>query len=63
MGRGTYSWPEAAIGQVISHKCQYGNISRVCNADLTWTEDASGCLTVVTKQFNELSTDLKNVQR
>ena len=64
-GSGTYSWPEAAIGQTISQMCQYGvvgqNITRLCNGDLTWAEDASQCPTVVTKQFRQLNTTIQNV--
>ena len=56
--RGAYSWPDAAVGQTISQMCQYGvvgqNITRLCNGDLTWTEDASQCPTVVTNQFKQL---------
>ena len=54
-GSETYSWPEAAVGQTVSQMCQYGvvgqNITRLCNGDLTWTEDASQCPTVVSNQF------------
>ncbi|KAL5476198.1 hypothetical protein EMCRGX_G026114 [Ephydatia muelleri] len=62
--RGTYSWPEVATGQTISQMCQYGvvgqNITRFCNGDLKWTEDASQCPTIVTSQFNELNTAIQN---
>ena len=64
-GSGTHSWPEAVIGQTISQMCQYGvvgqNITRVCNGDLTWTEDASQCPTVVSNQFRQLNAALQNV--
>ena len=64
-GCGIYSWPEAAIGQTISQMCQYGvvgqNITRLCNGDLTWTEDASQCPTVVTYQFRQLNAPIQNV--
>ena len=64
-GSGTFSWPEAAIGQTISQICQYGvvgqNITRLCNGDLTWTEDASQCPTVVSNQFRQLNAAILNV--
>ena len=64
-GSGTYSWPEAAIGQTISQMCQYGvvgqNITRLCNGDLKWTEVASKCPTVVSNQFRQLNAAIQNV--
>ena len=64
-GSGTFSWPEAAIGQTISQICQYGvvgqNITRLCNGDLTWAEDASQCPTVVSNQFRQLNAAMLNV--
>ena len=65
--RGTYSWPEIATGETISQMCQYGvvgqNITRFCNGDLKWTEDALQCPTIVTSQFNELNTAIQNVPK
>ena len=62
---GTYSWPEAVNGQTVSQMCQYGvdgqNVTRYCNEQI-WTEDSSTCPTVVTKQFQELSSVLQNVR-
>ena len=62
---GTYSWPEAVDGQTVSQMCQYGvdgqNVTRYCNGQ-TWTEDASVCPTVVTKQLKELRALLKYVR-
>ena len=64
-GRGMYNWPEAMAGQTVSQMCQYGiagqNITRYCNKNLTWTEVASLCPTVVTNEFNQLNTAIKNV--
>ena len=65
--RGTHSWPEVAIGQTISQMCQYGvvgqNITRLCNGDLKWTDDASQCPTIVTSQFKDLNTAIQNVDK
>ena len=62
---GTYSWPEAVDGQTVSQMCQYGvvgqNVTRYCNGQI-WTEDASICPTVVTKQFKELGSVIQNVK-
>ena len=62
--RGTYNWPEAVDGQAVSQMCQYGvddqNVTRYCNEQI-WTENISMCPTEVTKQFRQLSSDIKNV--
>ena len=64
---GTYSWPEIETGQTISQMCQYGvvgqNITRLCKEDLKWTDDASQCPTIVTSQFKDLNTAIKNVAK
>eukprot|EP00731_Ephydatia_muelleri_P018402 Em0011g442a len=60
---GTYSWPEAVIGQTVSQMCQYGvfgqNVTRYCSGP-TWIEDASVCPTVVTKEFSILNSTIQN---
>eukprot|EP00731_Ephydatia_muelleri_P018411 Em0011g451a len=60
---GTYSWPEAVIGQTVSQMCQYGvfgqNVTRYCSGP-TWIEDASVCPTVVTKEFSILDSTIQN---
>ena len=62
---GTYSWPEAVDGQTVSQMCQYGidgqNVTRYCDGQI-WTEDASKCPTVVTKQFKDLGSVIQNVR-
>ena len=56
--QGTYSWPYKKPGQSVSQKCQYGsagqNVTRLCNGNLTWTENASKCPTVLSAQLNLL---------
>eukprot|EP00731_Ephydatia_muelleri_P009408 Em0004g1746a len=60
---GTYSWPEAVVGETASQKCQYGvfgqNVTRYCSKQV-WIEDASACPTEVTKKFSQLSSTIKN---
>ena len=62
---GTYSWPEARDGQIVSKMCQYGDngqiVTRYCNGQI-WQEDASMCPTVVTNQFQELHSEVQNVR-
>ena len=62
---GTYSWPEAVVGETASQKCQYGvfgqNVTRYCSKQV-WIEDASACPTEVTKKFSQLSSTIKNVR-
>ena len=63
--RGTYSWPEAVVGQTASQMCQYGvfgqNVTRYCSKQV-WMEDASVCPTVVTQEFSRLSSTVQNVR-
>lgn len=65
--QGTYSWPEAEPGQSVSQRCQYGgadqNITRFCNGNLTWIEDASKCPTVLSVQVNQLNMLVENVSK
>ena len=65
--RGTYSWPEIGICQSISQMCQYGvvgqNITRLCNGNLTGSDDDSQCPTIVTSQFKDLNTAIQNVAK
>ncbi|KAL5497494.1 hypothetical protein EMCRGX_G013970 [Ephydatia muelleri] len=60
---GTYSWPEAVVGQTASQKCQYGvfgqNVTRYCSKQV-WMEDLSVCPTVVTQEFSQLSSTVQN---
>ena len=65
--QGTYSWPEAEPGQSVSQKCQYGgadqNITRFCNGNLTWIEDASKCPTVLSVKVDQLNMLVENVSK
>ena len=64
--RGTYNWPEAEPNHIDSQMCQYAvmigqNITGYCNTNLTWTYNSSKCPTVVTDQFTQLNSEIKNV--
>lgn len=63
----TYRWPDTEPGHSVSQLCQYGsadqNITTFCNGNLTWTENASKCPTLVSVRVNQLNILVENASR